>query len=307
MEAKETALELVRRWHDEDPGRRRMPDGADLREVRVLHPMQIRLVTVAEERRVRIEMGRSAPADSPVGELPDAWGLDLAPVVPARMLAGTYVQTDVGTGTHACDTCAAKGTRRCVECRGEGLVDVRECPRCAGAGTEPCVDCRGTARRHAQIIVSQTFRPEVTLRVYEEPGEVIGPHPLLYLVDHPSEGEVVHDQEAPLIGRFTGRGAGGDYREAAAAHATHVDALLEEKSDPAVGRVVHQRLTLTRVPVYAFTLAGGRTGYVCGEPPDVSPPELFRSRWLSVVPTAAMVFLILTTAAFFFLAFSRFG
>ena len=41
----------------------------------------------------------------------------------------------------------------------------------------------------------------------------------LYLVDHAAEGEVIHDQTAPRIERYVGKGAGGGYRDVPEVHA----------------------------------------------------------------------------------------
>ncbi len=300
--ALETALAWARRWHDREPARRRRLEARDVRSVRVLQPVQIRLVTVVEARRFRFSVDGPGPSDATLDERPRdpfAHELPAPPLEPLLALREPHVQVDaLGTIVEPCVTCASTGQRACSLCDGTGIRELAPCPICDG-GRRRCDVCEGARRTFTEVAVERRFTTHEVVRVHEDEGHEVGPHALLHLVEHPTEGEVVHDQVAPQLHRYAGRGAGGSYRDVQSAIARRVDALLAETA-PDEGRVVLQRLVLTRIPVYALELGRGRTVQVYGDPPAVEPERVLRAGWTFALPIVIALVAIVLAALFLF-------
>jgi hypothetical protein len=303
----DAALALVRRWHDQRPVTRTELGPEDVRSVRVLGPVQIRLRSLVEERSFDFEAG-PPPGGSPAveDEPTDPWA---TPVDELHLDAMVQDATDertrwttVDTVVRPCGGCEGEGQRTCERCGGDGIDGLESCVECGGVGKRDCRDCRGTARRVVTVRLARRFRFVEAARIHEGDDDEVGPHVLLHLVDHPTPGETLHEQEGPRIERYVGQGSGTSYREAASPMASTAEKLLQSKVGEHDERVVHQWLTVTRIPVYALELSRGRTAYVYGDPPNVSPPRLLRPLWLVLVPfLVAMALLALATWGFFLL------
>lgn len=303
----EGALALVSLWHDEKPSRRRALRREEVRGLRVLGPVQIRLRTLLEEREYDLQPGPPPDGPAPVEAAPkDPWGAELEALDLDAMVEDATEErtrwTEMGSVVRPCETCEGSGQRPCERCDGQGLDGVSTCAECAGEGKRDCRDCRGGARREVRVRVRRRFRFAEATRVHEDPDSEVGPHVLLHLVDHPTKGEVFDEQDAPRIQRYAGKGSGGGYRTAASPLAATVETLLAAPAAERDERIVHQWLTVKRIPVYALDLSRRRTAYVYGDPPEVSPPGLLRPAWLVVVPLlVAMVLLAAVALTFFWL------
>lgn len=304
------ALALVRRWHDQRPGRRRMLDRDEIRSVRVLGPVQVRLRTLHEDRFYDFEEGPAPEDDSPVEAEPeDPWGVTLDDVELSAMVQDAEEQRtrwpELPAIVRPCSHCEGEGTVRCHACGGDGIVDIAGCGECGGGGKVPCRDCRGTARRTVRVRIRRRFRFDEATRIHEDESDEVGPHVLLHLVDHPTPGEVFHEQDAPRIQRYAGKGSGTSYREAATPMAATIEKLLKDAQPEQGEHIAHQWLSVTRIPVYALGLSRGRTAYVYGDPPKVSPPGLLRPSWLVLVPLLAAMALLAGAAFTFFWLVAR--
>ena len=305
---RDTALAWVQRWHDADPSRRRMLDGDDVLGVRVLGPVQIRLSSLLEERHYRFGPHWPAPEGEARASRPsDPWSVE-APAPPDvdalldELPPGETVERDAPAGeiVETCPRCDGEERHRCELCEGSGWRDIDECELCLGRGQRRCELCGAQGACRTRVTLVRRFTRRDDTRLHEDDAQEVGPHALLHLLEHPTPSEVLHEQRAPRIGRYAGKGAGGGYREAASRLAGRVDGLLAAVSDEGEGRVVQQRLTLTRIPVYALELARGRTLQVYGDPPEVSPARLLRARWLALLPVVLTLLVILGGALFFF-------
>lgn len=307
--ALETALEWARRWHDREPARRRRLEAHDVRSVRVLQPVQIRLTSVVETRSFRFSVAGPGSTEVALEERPrDPFAHELpSPALEPLLTRGSPQERldTLGVITEPCVTCASTGLRTCTLCDGTGIRELAPCPVCEG-GQRRCDVCEGTRRTRTGVELVRRFTRHELVRVHEDDGHEVGPHALLHLVEHPTEGEVVHDQVAPQLHRYVGRGAGGGYRDVPTAIAQRVDALLAE-SAPDEGRVVMQRLVLTRIPVYSLELGRGRTVQVFGDPPKVEPERLLRAWWTFAMPIVAALVMIVLVALFFFVFMHAIG
>lgn len=299
----EIALEWARRWHDREPARRRRLEARDIESVRVLEPVQIRLTSVVETRSFRFVLAGPGAPDAALQDRPaDPFAHEVAsPALEPLLKRGTpHERVDaVGVITEPCVTCASTGQRTCGLCGGTGVRDLETCPLCEGGGRRPCDACKGTRRTRTAIDLVRRFTRHELVRVHEDEGHEVGPHALLHLAEHPTEGEVVHDQRAPQLHRYVGRGAEGGYREVQSELAQRVDALLSESARDD-GRIVLQRLVLTRIPVYVLDLGRGRSVQVFGDPPEVEPERLLRAGWTVAAPFVLVLVVIVVVAAFVF-------
>lgn len=300
--ALETALSWAQQWHDRDPARRRRIEARDVRGVRVLEPVQIRLESLVETRSFRFVVGGPGAPDAVLSSRPtDPYAHEVAPPALEPLLdarSARELVSTVGVITEACVACEGTGAKPCGLCEGSGFRGLEPCPVC-DEGRRTCDACRGACRTRTGIDLLRRFERHEVVRVHEDEGHVVGPHALLHLVEHPTEGEVVHEQVAPQLHRYVGRGAGGGYRDVQSSLAQRVDALLAG-SAPETGRVVLQRLVLTRIPVYALDLGRGRTVQVFGDPPEVEPERLLRAGWTFAMPVVLALVLIVLLALFFF-------
>jgi len=300
--ALEIALAWAQRWHDRDPARRRRIEARDVRGVRVLEPVQIRLESLVETRRFRFVVGGPGAPEAALSSRPtDPYAHEVAPPALEPLLregCPRELVSTVGAITEACVACEASGHERCGLCEGTGVRELEPCPVCEG-GRRPCDACRGARRTRTGIDLLRRFERHELVRVHEDEGHAVGPHALLHLVEHPTEGEVVHEQVAPQLHRYVGRGAGGGYRDVQSSLAQRVDASLTG-SAPEAGRVVLQRLVLTRIPVYALDLGRGRIVQVFGDPPEVEPERLLRAGWTFAMPVVIALVLLVLVALFFF-------
>jgi len=304
------ALALVRRWHDERPGSRRMLDRDDVRSLRVLGPVQIRLRSLYEDRFLDFEEGPPPEGDAPIQPEPeDPWSATLEELeLPAMVQDAEEERTrwsELDSIIRPCSRCDGEGARPCAHCGGDGIVDTSGCDECGGGGKSACRDCRGSKRRRVRVRVRRRFRFDEHTRVHEGEADEVGPHVLLHLVDHPTPGELFHEQDAPRIQRYAGKGSGAGYRTAATPMAATVEKLLKASAPERGGHVVHQWLSVTRIPVYALELSRGRTAYVYGDPPEVSPPGLLRPAWLVLVPLLVAMAVLAGVAALFFWLVAR--
>ncbi len=298
------ALAMAERWRDRRPTARKMLRRADVRSIRVLGPVQIRLRSLVEDRSLELRTGPAATG-GPIEEPPtDPWAVDaeelsLEVMVQDATEERTRRET-LDTIIRPCEPCEGTGRLRCPHCHGEGFVGTTTCPECDGHGEIGCRNCRGTTRRTVEVRLARRFRFREQTRIHEGEEDEVGPHVLLHLVDHPTEGEVLHEQEAPRIERYAGKGSGAGYRTAASPMAEAVELLLRATGPERGEAVAHQWLTVTRIPVYALELSRKRTAYVYGDPPEVSPPRHFRPAWLVAVPVlVGMALLVAVVFAFF--------
>jgi len=284
-----------------------MLDAADVRSVRVLGPVQIRLRTLHEDRFFDFEEGPPPEGDAPIQPEPeDPWSVPLDELELAAMVQdaeGEHTRwPELDSIVRPCSRCEGEGTRRCEACGGDGIVDISGCGECGGSGKVACRDCRGTARRRVRVRVGRRFRFHEATRIHESEADEVGPHVLLHLVDHPTPGEVFHEQDSPRIQRYSGKGSGEGYRTAASPMAATIEGLLKDSPTERGEQITHQWLTVTQIPVYALELSRGRTAYVYGDPPKVSPPALLRPTWLVLVPLlVAMAVLAAIAFTFFWL------
>lgn len=307
--ALETALAWAKQWHDREPARRRRLDARDVRGVRVLQPVQIRLASVVETRSFRFSVAGPGAPDVVLDERPtDPFVHELPSPALEPLLTRTtpHERVDtIGVITEPCVKCAATGKRTCTLCGGTGVADLAPCPACED-GWRICEPCEGSRRTRTGVELVRRFTRHERVRVHEDDGHEVGPHALLHLVDHATEGEVVHDQRAPQLHRYVGRGAEGGYREAQSELAQRVDTLLSERASED-GRVVLQRLVLTRIPVYALDLGRGRSVQVFGDPPEVEPERLLRAGWTVAAPVVLVLVALVLVGAFVFSFFAAAG
>ena len=287
-----------------------MLDREDVRSVRVLGPVQVRLRTLLEERSFELEEGPPPEGDAPIDPEPeDPWAAALEELELSAMVQDAEAQRtrwpELGSIVRPCSHCDGEASMQCHTCGGDGIVDIAECTECGGAGKTACRDCRGTARRRVSVRVRRRFHFDEATRIHEEESDEVGPHVLLHLVDHPTPGEVFHEQDAPRIQRYAGKGSGSGYRVAASPMAATVETLLKDGQPEKGTQIVHQWLSVTRIPVYALELSRGRTAYVYGDPPEVSPPGLLRPAWLVLVPLLTAMALLAAAAYGFFWLIAR--
>ncbi len=306
----DAALALVRRWHDQRPTQRRMLDRDEVQSVRVLGPVQVRLRSLLEDRFLDFEEGPPPEGDAPIQPEPeDPWAVSLEDLDLAAMVQDADEERtrwpELPSIVRPCSRCEGEGVVPCATCGGDGIVDISGCDDCGGSGKSACRNCRGTARRRVRVRIRRRFRFDESTRIHEDESDEVGPHVLLHLVDHPTPGEVFHEQDSPRIQRYAGKGSGEGYRTAATPMAATVEALLKDARPEHGERVAHQWLTVTRIPVYALELSRGRTAYVYGDPPMVSPPGLLRPTWLVLVPLLVAMALLAATALTFFWLVAR--
>ncbi|MCA9615903.1 MAG: hypothetical protein H6721_04655 [Sandaracinus sp.] len=293
----ETALAWAQAWHLEEPASRRSLTASEVRDARVLFPIQVRIETWVERRILRV-VPLASSTERTFEPEPERWSVDL----PVPELSDHLVRTDaLAERPRGCPACAKSGIRRCDLCDGDGRRGLDLCELCEGAGERRCEVCEGSGAVVARFDVERHFRRHVRLRVHEDEGHEVGPHALLYLVDHAAEGEVIHDQTAPRIERYVGKGAGGGYRDVPTRLAGSIDEWLGEPPEvPEEGRIVSQRLVLSRVPVYVLELGRGRSVQVYGSPPRLSPESALRPAWLAWLPGIVVAALLVLVAAGFY-------
>lgn len=301
MGDRERALELLSRHAAERAWARRSPASLRVSDVQVTGPTQVVLRSIYEARGVRYLLQPAARRTLEDVPGPDPWSAPMvqpegAPVGHelTHTLHGVTVPMD-------CGMCSATGEQSCPPCQGTGRVQhgnqSHRCSRCNGRGLIVCVTCHGSGGLigHPTIWSRLEEHEEVrALGTDELPIDVA-----FDLMDARGEGEVVHRQEGSRVLEMRLEGGYRDAARTADAVARTARALCDAPGVPTGGRIVRQQLEVRRVPVFVVTLEGGRSLWVWGDPPKVSPTRAIDSAAALAVraaPWAAGVGCVLAAA-----------
>lgn len=257
----------------------RRATGGHVEELSWEGPIQLALTTRYELRGVRYDLSISLRRVAPM-PAPDPWAHDLRHADASR--PGEEVTQQLDYLHVVCRTCPGTGSADCPNCRGTGAeaqgAAEGPCGWCDGRGHIVCPECRSSGCLLAKptvwsrIVEHKELR---SMRAKRLPVDVAAE-----LAVSGAAGVVTHRQEAPQIAGLVARGAG--YRDSFRVEEPIVEVARSLCDAPGIepgGRILHQVLEVTRVPVAHVRFARGRELWCWGDPPRIAPADALESAW----------------------------